>query len=82
MIALPLTLSWGWHDPQDIFTGFYDFGKAAFLLEKLPIVEPSRHANRKSTIKISMLKAILTDSQFWIPLIVLLLGVVLLVSLH
>ena len=29
-----------------------------------------------------MAKAVLTDSHFWIPLVVLLLGVVLLVVLH
>ncbi len=29
-----------------------------------------------------MLKAILTDSQFWVPLCVLLLGIALLVFLH
>ncbi len=29
-----------------------------------------------------MLKAILTDRQFWIPLVVLLLGIVLLACLH
>jgi hypothetical protein len=56
--------------------------KTTFLLEKPLIVDRSDYSNRKSTIKIAMLKAILSDSQFWIPLIVLLLGVVLLVSLR
>lgn len=56
--------------------------QGGFPLEKLLIVELSHYGNRKSTIKIAMLKAILTDSQFWIPLIVLLLGVILLVSLR
>jgi len=33
-------------------------------------------------LKPSAIKSILTDSQFWVPLIVLILGIALLVELH
>lgn len=33
-------------------------------------------------MKISTTKAILTDSQFWVPFVVLVLGIVLLTFLH
>jgi hypothetical protein len=41
---------------------------------------PERHATRR-TVR-TILRAILTDVQFWIPALVLVFGVVLLVLLH
>ncbi len=56
-------------------------GDASAAAEKFRAGSGRRAADILRTVKRNVLKAILTDSHFWLPLAVLLLGVALLVRL-
>jgi hypothetical protein len=70
---------------QDLCTEATNFTKSGLLLIRtVPSVQAdaATDAKRRSVMARSMAKSILTDSHFWIPAIVLVVGLVLLVSLR